>query len=204
MPGDATDRSPSLGERLHVALSDVRARNRRLRGRFGRAFETSLLGALIHGLDRALEHSRLAAWFRRPPDGPVSVDLAESRVAWPLLALLGPLIRSVIAASKESRAAGALGTLWQSGGPIGTDTARSLSRNPTRVVSVIVLGAALLVAASSDLTADPIGTAAVALLAVAGLLGIVVGPRARLRSSVAGIVLLWLRGDPPETGDRSR
>lgn len=204
MAREANERSPGLVDRLRVALSDVRDRNRRVRHRLGRALDASLLGAGIDGVDRALEHSRLAAWFRRPPDGPVSVDLAESSVAGPLVALLAPLLRSIHTASSEATAASALGSLRPSGGSVLTDTVRPRLLDPTRVASALALGGILVVAASRGFTADPIALAAVALLATAALLGVVAGPRTRLRGSAVGRVFRQLRGEAPQASDRSR
>lgn len=204
MSGDAGERSRSLGDRLHVALSDVRARNGRVRRRLGRAFDASLLGVGIHGLDRALEHSRLAAWFRRSPEGPVSVDLAESSVAGPLAGLVGPPLRYVVTAWHESTAAGALGPVRQSAGRNSAGAVRSITWGSARVASALALVVLLAVVSVRGPPADPIAFAPMVVLAGAALLGLIAGPRASLRTSAVGRVLRWLCGDAPEASDRSR
>lgn len=204
MPDDANERSTDLTDRLQVAISDVRARNGRVRRGLGRALDDSLLGTGVHGLDRALEYARLAAWFRRPPDSPVSIDVADANVAGPLVALLGPPLRCVATAWRASTAARALRSLRRPGSPNPTGVVRSITLGPTRVASAIVLVALLALLSVRGLPADSIVIASVALGVGAALLGVIAGPRARFRTSALGQVLRWLRGEAPEASDRSR
>lgn len=152
----------------------------------------SRTGGAVGRWQSAVRHSRIVQWLTREPDPRVVViDLAETRTIGPILRLLDRFV-SLLEPSVRTSTVGRLSAA----------TADAAARNVVPIVSAILLGLVVGTLVRTWAGAGPLWLAALAIAAVAGVLGLVVDrSTAALERSTA---VAWATAlvAPPEEATR--